>query len=752
MSRFSFNVILPVLFLLGASRQILFAQTTPDPGLPGTYSVVKAEYNLGDLAWKPPSFADSVEMRGSVHYPSALSAGPFPVLLFLHGRHETCYDTTNPANTSNSWPCTGKYKSIVSYEGYDYVAHTMASHGYIVISISCNAINATDNSSSDYGMQGRGELMQHHLDLWNTYNTTGAAPFGTTFVGKLDMQNIGTMGHSRGGEGAVFNALYNQSLGSPYGIKAVLTLAPVDFLRHVLHGIPLMNVAPYCDGDVNRLSGVHFYDDARYTDTTDNAPKHSVVFMGANHNFFNTVWTPGSYIAGGVDDWLYTGSATASQCGVSAAARFDTTKQKAAFNAYAVAFYRVYIGHETKFTPILDVEDVVPPASSLLDSSNVFMSYHPAKADRRDINRTDDLATDTINTLSGSVTVSGLVSSQICGGGVTEPSCGVVTYSAQRPHDGSTTVAGLSQMGMQWNDSTDWYQNEIPLADQNLAAYQNLLFRAAVNFHTSPAGVHLDFTVQLIDSAGAVSNEVISNYSHALFFQPGNTTGDLPKVLFNTISIPISSFIGINKAKIKYVKFLFNKSALGAIFISDLSFTNPLCGNSTALFNYSFSTHYHVSFTNATVANTGDSLSWKWIFGDPTTGANDTSLLQNTNHIYSGQGTFHPCLYVTSYRKNGLKCIDSFCSTFVLANEGISELNTSPINIFPNPANDHLYITGAESTDLFKLVNLLGQEVFTAPVSASAMYLPTNIANGVYYGIVITQQGRRVYRKLLIMR
>ena len=58
--------------------------------------------------------------------------------------------------------------------------------------------------------------------------------------------------------------------------------------------------------------------------------------LGANHNYFNTVWTPGSYIAGGVDDWSYIGGADA-QCGPASAKRFDTTKQKAAYNAYAAA-------------------------------------------------------------------------------------------------------------------------------------------------------------------------------------------------------------------------------------------------------------------------------------------------------------------------------------------------------------------------------------------------------------------------------
>ncbi|MFI5195796.1 MAG: hypothetical protein ACHQD8_01785, partial [Chitinophagales bacterium] len=255
------------LFFLCSNYFQAVAQT-PDPGLPGTHTVIKAEYNLGDLAYTPPAaaaFPSNMEVRGSVHYPADLISGPFPVLIWLHGRHETCYDSVTLA-TSSAWPCTGRNKPIVSYEGYDYAAQTMASHGYIVISISANAINATDGGLSDAGMNARGVLVQHHLDLWNTWNTTGSGPFGTLFIGRLDMQNIGTMGHSRGGEGVIFNAEYNRSLGSPYGIKAILTLAPVDFYRHVINGIPLLNIAPYCDGDVNDLQGVHFYDDARYRD------------------------------------------------------------------------------------------------------------------------------------------------------------------------------------------------------------------------------------------------------------------------------------------------------------------------------------------------------------------------------------------------------------------------------------------------------------------------------------------------------
>ena len=751
--KYTFTILSFLLVFICAVRS--FAQTTPDPGIPGTLPVTKAEYNLGDKAWKCPHFPDSVEVRGSVHYPTSLSAGPYPVIVFLHGRHETCYKTSNPSNTSSAWPCPSGWQSITSYEGYDYLATNMASHGYIVISISCNAINATDNSVGDYGMQGRAELMQHHLDLWNTWNTSSSGPFASLFVGKLNMQNIGTMGHSRGGEGVIFQALYNQSLGNPYGIKAVLTLAPVDFERHIMHGIPLMNVAPYCDGDVSDIEGVLFYDDSRYTDTLDEAPKHSVLMMGANHNFFNTVWTPGSYIAGGADDWLYGYSAYDPQCGPSATGnkRFDTTKQKAALTAYMSAFYRVYIGHESVYAPILTVDDIVPPASSMLDSSEVYVSYHPSPINRRDLNRTDSLDRLTDNTLTGAVTDSAFVGTQICGGGYSEPDCGFSIGGNQEPHNGSSSSQGLSQMDMQWNDTAAWYQNALPLAYQVLTTYNDIQFRVTQNFLIVPSGTNLNFSVQLTDSEGHAARVPVANYTHALFSQPGVEPGDLPKLLFNTVKLPLSAFTGVDLSRVRTVRFIFNKSVAGFVMVSDLAFSNPPCSGLQSAFTDSISlTGHHVTFTNTTAANTTDSLTWLWNFGDIASGTNDTSTLHTPPmHIYSTGGPYTACLYVTAYRKNGFICADTFCKSISPVAEGVSQLTTPHITIAPNPASDHLMITGAAAGDALTLVDVYGQSVFTTSIGNGTIRLPNDLAPGIYYAVVSTVGGR-VYNKIVITR
>lgn len=549
----------------------LYAQSAPDPGLPGPLAVSKSEYDLGDLSASLPGFPFPVEVRGSVHYPTGLSGGPYPVLVFLHGRHSTCFQTSYPSHTNGDWPCEAGYEPIVSYEGYDYLTEQMASHGYIVISISANAINADDASVWDYGMAGRAQLVQLHLDLWNTYNTTDAGPFGDMFIGKLDMNNIGTMGHSRGGEGVVANAIYNRSLGSPYGIKAVLSLAPVDFFREVLNGIPLMNIAPYCDGDVSDLQGVHYYDDARYADSTDETDKYSVLMMGANHNFYNTVWTPGLYDGGGaVDDWdAYYGS-TVSYCGSSSGSsnRLTPEEQQASLIAYASAFFRVYIGHEMQFLPILRVDDIVPPASSMLEEGDVFVSWHAPDSLKTDINRITDEENETVNILGGDVVIEGMEDSHICGG-ISEPGCDVSAFSDKIPHESFS--GGLSQQNLHWTETGAWYENTIPEADEDLTKFMHLQFRAAVDFSETPDDVEPDFSIVLTDTAGNVSIPLyVSNYTACLYSPPGNQYWTLPKVLFNTIKLPLADFSGVDLRHIRSVRFNFDTTEEASVMLSDI--------------------------------------------------------------------------------------------------------------------------------------------------------------------------------------
>uniref|UniRef100_UPI0019552499 hypothetical protein n=1 Tax=Microbacterium sp. B19 TaxID=96765 RepID=UPI0019552499 len=315
------------------------APTIPvaDPSQTGPYAVREAEYDFGDRSL---ALAGSSDMRGEVAGKIYLTtaSGARPVILLEHGRHVTCGDAAT-GDADLAWPCAEDQMVIRSYLGYDKTARSLASNGYNVISVSANAINATDAEFTlDQGAQARGRLVLDTLRMLDRLNRgesvafedrpdgsstpvtrtfddaltratdrsdAPATPSGLTagdLAGHFDLGRVGLMGHSRGGEGVVTAAQLNAAEPDPFGIRAVLPLAPTDFARRTLPDVTTMAVLPYCDGDVADQQGQKYVDDSRRA-FGDDVLRSAVWVMGANHNFFNSVWTPGTYPAGGTDDW-----------------------------------------------------------------------------------------------------------------------------------------------------------------------------------------------------------------------------------------------------------------------------------------------------------------------------------------------------------------------------------------------------------------------------------------------------------------
>jgi hypothetical protein len=549
----------------------------PDPGDPGPLAVTMTSYDDGATAFTPPGFGHAVEVTARVYYPTGLPGGPYPFVVLLHGRHSTCYQGSTEFL---EWPCTGGRQPIPSYQGYDYLGTNLASHGYVVASISANGINAFDNNAGDLGAQARGQLIQHHLDKWQVFTTTGGPPFGTQFVGEVDLDKIGTMGHSRGGEGVVRHFLINAAAGSPYGIKAVLPLAPVDFSRPVINGVPLDVILPYCDGDVNDLQGVHFYDDARYNVPGDTAPKHTLLAMGANHNFFNTIWTPGGWPAGAIDDWVFSGG-NDPQCGTQAGSqRLTAAEQRAVGLAYMAGFFRLYLGGETDLAPYFDGSNTQPAS---VGTADLHAAYHApdTPASRRDVNRFLAAASLTTNQLGGAVSQTGLTPHNLCGGENPQPAqCITSASTTQQPHTTPSFLSnkrGLSQLRTGWLDTTASFSNAIPAGSADVSGYAALSFRVSLNFADArnPMAQSSDFTVELVDGTGASHVESVSAHSDALFYPPGDRSSFVvPKVVLNTVRVPLASFAGIDLHDVRGIRMLFNRATTGAVLLTDLAFVD----------------------------------------------------------------------------------------------------------------------------------------------------------------------------------
>lgn len=261
-----------------------------DPAEPGPFGIRTSDYELDPV--KLPGMKQPIEMVGHVVEPTAEAAtGPRPVVLFLHGRHSYCY---NPDNNDDGWewPCQAPLKEIPSHLGYDYIQQALASQGYFTVSVRVNGINAQDWKLDDGGADARAQIVERHLDHW------AAQAAGH----ELDMSQVVLVGHSRGGEG-VDRAALEIPLTAPYTIAGQVLLAPTDFAGQTAAYVPTVTVLPYCDGDVYDLQGQIFTDAARDLVRDDTSLKSSILVMGANHNFFNTEWTPGLAAAPAWDDW-----------------------------------------------------------------------------------------------------------------------------------------------------------------------------------------------------------------------------------------------------------------------------------------------------------------------------------------------------------------------------------------------------------------------------------------------------------------
>ncbi len=309
-----------------------------DPATPGPYDVVTSDYELP--AVKLAGMPEPIEMVGHIVEPAPDAVtGARPLVLFLHGRHSYCY---NPANGDDGWewPCRSPFEEIPSQLGYDYIQKLLASQGYATVSIRVNGINAQDYALDDGGAGARARIIREHLDHWVSL----AADH------QVDLSRVVLVGHSRGGEG-VDRASIQIPLDAPYRVVGQVLIAPTDFGTQTAPYVPTVTLLPYCDGDVIDLQGQRFTDTARDLSVRDTALKSSVMVMGANHNFFNTEWTPGIAAAPAFDDWF---GPEAGACGTATPARLSPAEQQDVGKAWVAGAVHLFADDAEQFLPMFD--------------------------------------------------------------------------------------------------------------------------------------------------------------------------------------------------------------------------------------------------------------------------------------------------------------------------------------------------------------------------------------------------------------
>jgi hypothetical protein len=341
-----------------------------DPGVKGPYRTVTGEYSLPGV--KLPDFPELVEMQGVVVAPQG-APGKRPLALFLHGRHYICFNGDDEEALGGGWPCAEGTKPIPSHRGYLQSQELLASQGYVTVSISANGINGQDFAAEDGGAQARSSLIRLHLARWADWAGAGraSAPAIVRSAPRADLSRVFLMGHSRGGEGVSRAAL--DSLTPPpaaqdgysgkvrWTIRGLLMIGPTIFGHNPVPDVPSATILPGCDGDVSDLQGQILVDATRGV-SRGKALHSSLYAIGANHNFFNTEWTPGQSVAPSFDDFS-SGEQTDPVCSPGTATRLTAAQQQTAGATYIAAAAKLFVGGDDRVRPLLDGTGVRAPSA-----------------------------------------------------------------------------------------------------------------------------------------------------------------------------------------------------------------------------------------------------------------------------------------------------------------------------------------------------------------------------------------------------
>lgn len=497
------------------------------------------------------------EIWAKAYWPEDIATrGPRPLIVLLHGNRSTCetrsgqrFDSDCQYTTTGTCP-----KDMVvtpHHLGFEYIGDHMASHGYVVISVNASrGITCGFGNSDDPALVvARGRLVLKHLALWHEWTKSGDTPKSLgvperTFLNAIDFSNVGLFGHSRGGEGVriAYNLLKDPK--SPWAarisgitIRGIFEVGATDGILGKTFdavGVAWNQLLPLCDGDVVSLAGRGPFERMMKQNLEmDPTPKSLYMAWGTNHNFFNSEWRDNDALGCENHELIFANSDR------------ESIKQRTIGLAAVSDFFRAFVGAQKvphlarHFNPAYKLPKVVSDITKVDRDMTISTAAAFSK-------RIEDFERPT-----------GINSS-----GERNDAVGIKIQHLSDEQT-RTTYAEVSWDAASANTyfQSNWTPNRKARSLEGFATLDFRISRANDPRNSTP---QTDFSVQLVHSDNSIS-------APARALQFGTIRGPVhSKLLYQTVRIPLIAFTGARLNDVRGVRFVFDRSARGAVLFANV--------------------------------------------------------------------------------------------------------------------------------------------------------------------------------------
>ena len=517
--------------------------------------------------------ATRLPLQAWVYYPEG--PGPFPLVLAVHGNH-SMEDWSDP--------------------GYGYLGELLASRGILFASVDESFLNSSISDIIGFPKAGldeendaRGVVLLEHLKAWRGFN----ADPGNPFHGKVDLNRVALIGHSRGGEAVSVAAAFNRLPADPddarikfdygFGLRAVVAIAQVDGqYKPANQGTPIRDVSFLAlhgsyDGDVTNFDGSRQWSRVSFSPDTFRF-KAQVYVHGANHGQFNTTW--GRDDNGGLRGRL-----------LNQAAIMPGDAQRRVAQVYISAFLEATLRDRREYLPLF--QDSRAGADWL--PKGIILARLATSADQVVSSYGEDINLATTTIPGGSIVGANLADWK-------------ERLVPLKSGDQATRAVFLGWNKEEWPKDTARYEIVLPDAGLVTSGTTELVFDLAdARQEPSPRDPDkpkaetaktnkkdkdrkeskadtalkqpIDFTVELEDRDGHIARDALSavrgvqrQLEARVLKLPFLSDEANSELVFQTIGFPLRAFEGVDPGRLRALRLLFNRSIKGVVALGRVAF------------------------------------------------------------------------------------------------------------------------------------------------------------------------------------